>query len=203
MLDCGDRTCPRCQENRRRRIYSRFSKIIKRMNDPRFLTLTLERCFLSRKSVRRLRRAFTKLRHRKLWTATGGVYQIEVGTIDMFGFCNLHLHTIFDGSFIPKKVLEDAWYQITGNSWVIDIKRCFSARGALQYLTKHMLKRIGDPEHADLINLALHNARLVQGYGTLFLASLGLRAPVCPECGGICSTFGAYDFYYDGFLEHL
>jgi len=187
-LECGDRTCWRCQERRRKRIYKRYHSVVVNMENPIFLTLTLTRRALSAYLVSYLRKCFTKLRHRQVWKARGGIYQIEIGTIKE-GTANIHIHAIIDSSWMDKSGLREAWHKITKDSYVIDIERCFNSRGALIYLTKHMGKRIGNIVDADLINDVLHGTRLVQGFGDLHYMSLGLRTSICSKCGGINTLY--------------
>lgn len=181
-LECGDRTCYPCQKKRQRRIHRRYHDIVAKMGSPKFLTLTLVRGPLTRHSVQKLRKSFNKMRHRKIWTATGGIYQIEIGTIDGTT-ANLHVHAIIDSPRMEKADIRKAWKSITKDSYIVDIVECWSPRGALQYMTKHMGKKIGNPEHADLINWVLKGTRLVQGFGYLVHESMCYRISICEKCG--------------------
>lgn len=202
-MECGDRTCPSCQGIRRHRIIQRFKPVVNKMKHPYFITLTIVRKSLTVHLVRKLRKDFTKLRHRKKWTAGGGVYQIEIGSLDDFGMCNLHIHIIAD--FPERQVdlatfkalspqdrkrhwLSRVWHDITGDSYIVDARRCFDARDALSnYLTKHMTKRVGRRIDADRINKALGNTRLIQGFGTLCHLGMRFREYTCPNCGAVDS----------------
>ena len=198
QIECNDRTCPECQERRRYRIIDRFKPIVSIMQHPYFITLTFVRKNLTQHAVKKIRNDFTKLRHRKFWRATGGIYQIEVGNLDNWGQCNLHIHIIADfpkwektfdifGSLSNttkrRTALSKNWYEITGDSFIVDVKRIHSAKHIIkQYLTKHMAKRIGAKKHADMINRALRGSRLVQGFGTLTHCSMRYFLVECPNC---------------------
>lgn len=184
FLECGDRTCFQCQQRRKKRILKRYHPIVAKMTAPKFLTVTLTRRILSRHAVKHMRDCFTKLRHRGIWTAVGGIYQIQLGTIDN-GTVNIHLHAIIDSPRVEKADLRKAWYKITGDSYIVDIKTCWSPRGAMQYLTKHMGRRIGTYQDASLINEVLHGTRLVQGFGSLSHMGLSMTDSVCDNCGGV------------------
>jgi len=167
------------------------------MKKPTFITLTTRRTVLTAGNVRRLRGWFTKLRHRKLWIALCGIYQIELGTIDDLNMCNLHIHAIVDSEYMPQNLLSAAWRDISGN-FIVYVERCSSVDGALRYLTQHMGKVIADPRFAELVNGALHDTRLVQGFGDLNTEDLDMGDPVCPFCHAVGSVITAYDeLWYD------
>ena len=192
QIDCGDRTCPDCNLARKKRIFSRYEPVIKKFRRPKLVTLTTRRTVLSWTNVKRLRDWFTRLRHRKVWTAQGGLYQIELGTIDDLGMCNLHIHALVDSDYMHQGALSEAWRDITG-SYIVDIQECYNSKGALNYLTLHMGKVIAGPEFSDMVNSALKNTRLVQGFGVLDCDDLDIRDPVCPYCHAIGSVITQYE----------
>ena len=200
-LDCGDRTCGHCQNRRKKRVYRRYQSIVVGMDQPKFLTLTVRRRVLNSRSIQSLRGFFTKLRHRKAWRARGGLYQIEVGSIDDLNMCNMHIHAIIDSPVMSQKDLSDAWRDITHGSYIVDIRMAFGARGCLKYLTKHMGKRIGDSRHKDLINSALKGTRLVQGFGYVNREGFCMSSAVCPKCGAIGTLVSKFDNLYVDVLD--
>lgn len=202
-IECGDRTCETCQPRRRARICKRFEDVVNIMPHPYFITLTTKRKSLTRVGVKKLRKDFQKLRDRKIWKGDKGVYQIETGTITDLNMCNLHIHTIVNW-IGPTKLLDNFnilpsmfkrlhpiaknWFEITGDSFIIDIKKCFSARQAIKdYLTKHMAKRVGTKLHANIINAVFHDMKLIQGYGKLCHIGKGIWDVQCEGCGAVNS----------------
>lgn len=160
------------------------------MAEPKFLTITVPRRSLTRGAVTHLRKCFEKLRHQKVWKARGGFYQIEIGTVDDLGMCNLHIHAIIDSPFMSQSALSKAWREITGDAFIVDIREAKDSRGLISYMTKHMSKMpsdVPDWQH-DLINRVLHGTRLVQGFGSCARLGLSLRVPVCPFCGAVGSV---------------
>lgn len=198
-IDCGDRTCFHCNGKRRHRIFSRYRPVVGEYENPMFVTLTLRRFTLSRERVRYLRDCFTRLRHRSIWKAKRGIYQIEVGTIDDLNQCNLHLHAIVDSDYMSQQELVKVWKEITVRSYIVDIRRC-ETHGALRYLTTHMSRRIGESRHAALINDALRGSRLIQSFGPISLP-LGINRAVCPKCGDVQSIFSEFDALYHDILS--
>ena len=207
QIDCGDRLCVECNRNRRNRIMRRFVPLVKKMAAPKFLTLTLKRRALCRANVRFLRQCFTRLRHRDnrkwnkkhpgrqlrfTWLATSGVYQIEIGTVDDLGQANLHIHAVIDSPWMSQASLSKVWHEITGDSYIVDIRQAKDARDLVHYMSKHLGKMPNEQysnlsytstwKH-DLINDVLKGTRLVQGFGTLAHVSMSLEGATCPKCG--------------------
>ena len=202
-IDCGDRLCPRCNANRRGRIMSRYLPIVRSMSHPKFLTLTVPRRSLSEDNVKRIRECFTRLRHRKMWRATAGLYQIEVGTLDDLGMSNLHIHAIIDSEPMSQKALSDTWLEITGDGFIVDIREAKGDRALVNYMTKHLVKMPHDLpvwQH-DLINGVLHNTRLVQGFGDLTHVGMTVYDVPCPFCHAVGTVICLdYEPCYDGFF---
>jgi hypothetical protein len=187
-LDCGDRTCRRCNAKRRERIKDRYVPVIRNMDHPLFLTLTVKRAYLSRSNVKRLRECFDKLRSRRAWKARGGIYQIEMGRIDENDRCNMHIHAIIDSPYMIQRKITREWEAAT-SGWgrIIDIRKCSDGAGAVSYMTKHMTKVVGHEDHAGLINAELRGTRLVQSFGYILNLNLSIHDKVCPFCGATSS----------------
>lgn len=187
--ECLDRTCESCAVKRKRIMTERLNPVVEGMKAPRFLTLTKVRSMMSRELISGLRNSFTQLRHRKVWTAMGGFYNIELGTFRREGSVNVHIHSIFDRLFMPRKKLEKAWLAVTGDSHIVHIRRCEDAEDAMWYMTKHFFK-IAKPEKGkvftekqrETLSIFLKNTRLVQGYGDMHHLKLSRNPGKCPEC---------------------
>lgn len=183
-IECGDRTCPQCGRVRGERIIKRLKKEIQKMKNPHLVTLTLKRRVLTRDNVSLIRKYFTRLRHKKVWKGvTKGFYNIELGNITEDGYCNIHIHTIYDGPDIPQKELSKAWRGVTKDSYVVWIERSRGRDAECRYLAKHFCKVAkGSTEGLKkVINSALKNTKLVQGFGEL--RALPSKGPSeCPQC---------------------
>jgi hypothetical protein len=196
VADCKDRTCAFCQRKRQTRIVQRFKPIVSVMNNPLFMTLTVQRTPLCRNALRRLRNSFTRLRHAKiLKKCVGGIYQIELGKLDDLNMCNLHIHAICDSPYIPQPELSRAWMQATrGWGKIVDVRRAYDVHNALSYLTKHMGKRIHvKPEQVAYVNKVLENTRMIQGFGCLCHIRMRCWDTVCPKCGAVNSYVSIFD----------
>lgn len=185
---------------RKNKMIERMTPEIEKMKEPHFLTLTVRSRRLSRENIRTLRRNFTKLRHRPVWISVfGGFYNIELGTLRKDGVCNMHIHVLYDGVDINQAYLSWLWYQVTGDSFIVDIRNCWNTQGALHYISKHFCK-IGSfegEESRTLINKSLKNTRMVQGFGKH--RRLPVRGPtICPECHAEGSFYTSHEsLYYD------
>ena len=101
---CKRKWCPCCAKNLAALRSEELGYIVARMKWPLFVTLTMRN--VSEKpwlAVRKLRRAFGKLRHRKLWKSRtrGGVAAVEI-TNEGKGW-HPHLHAVIDCAWLAWK----------------------------------------------------------------------------------------------------
>lgn len=202
-MDCDDRFCRRCNARRAKRIGRRYASRIARFKNPKLLTLTTMRRGLCQHSVQKLRQDFAKLRRSKVWRASKGLYAIEVGHTDGIGQVNLHIHAIIDGDFMHQAMIAREWRRITKDSYIVDIRRCWSHHGALHYLREYVTKLPEDMPKwfQDRFNETFHGTRLIQPFGDFnTLPDDGQYVPVCTTCGAqrsfVCVD---YDSSLDGF----
>lgn len=197
---CKLRVCSRCGCLRSVEVKEAYMGYVSGLRSDRLraLTLTLKNTADLSAGVDRIRKCFTRLRHRKMGKRIfGGLYGIEAKP-DGKGKWNVHLHAIIEGVYISQKALSKAWLSITGDSSVVWIEKIKGLKGgkiggdaerAVGYVTKYVAKGVVAGSHwtpellADFA-LALNNVRLVQAFGS-FLGKKGVRPPmVCPVCGG-------------------
>jgi hypothetical protein len=147
---CRKRCCPHCDKRRSRELALRVEFLIKEMNAPRFLTITLKSSNEPLKDqVKRMRASFAKLRRTKVWKrcVIGGIYGVEITRNPQTRAWHPHLHIVFDGLYAPQKELSDAWLKATGDSSIVDIRRISDRRNFARYITKYILK--GDSSSKD------------------------------------------------------
>lgn len=188
-LSCGDRTCPKCRKKWFGYHYKALLKCIELWPAVHLLTLTLKNVReIGRYDVVHLRESFTKLR-KKFPEIHGGFYVVQA-TNGGKGW-HLHLHVLFDGSFIAKERLSRAWADITHGSYIIDIKVVKDPHKAVRYLLADFsgAPRIR-PEDYDEYNSVFAGSRLVQPFGKYRLTKLSSHEPFpCPICGFECWLF--------------
>jgi len=101
----------------------------------------------------------------------GGAWFIEVKLSKDKLLWHPHLHVIAAGKFIDYKVLSRAWYQVTGDSFITDIREIKDLRRRAQYVTKYSTKPLHnevtlDPAKLDEFVVAIKGRRLYQCFGT-------------------------------------
>jgi hypothetical protein len=170
---CRDRFCDPCAQERARHI-GRCVGDFAQGRDIRFITLTLRHTDRSLKEdVDRLYAAFVKLRRRAKWKATqkGGVFFVEIKRRRGDSSWHVHLHIIAEGLNLSKHWLSDAWLEVTGDSFIVDLSLCDDDAKAAYYAAKYAGKGLhGSCYHEPGVlragMLALKGRRLVGKWGT-------------------------------------
>ncbi len=188
---CHDRLCPDCA---RIRALREFHKYREQLSQPGLLLVTLtvpNTWHVAREDYKALRRAFGVLRRRrpfrKAWK--GGGYSIETVWSKARGF-HVHLHAVIDGRYVPQALLKRNWHEITGNAYIVDVRRVDSASQALKYIMKpDSLEGMSVSLLAEFI-LATTSSRLFQTFGSWH--GQGDKEPppglACPYCGHCAYT---------------
>jgi hypothetical protein len=170
---CRSRICPRCGKSRSWQLVARVDELVKQMNSPRFVTLTLRSSDAPlRDQLHRLQTCFARIRRSKTWKGAflGGVSTVEVTFNPERRQWHPHLHLIADGSYIPKHELSEAWHTATGDSSIVDIRLLHSRSEIVRYLIGYVTKgsntaAIPDDKLPTWAN-AIHGLRLVNTFGT-------------------------------------
>lgn len=144
---CHDRFCVPCARQRAFVVQKNLSSQLP--DEPlRFVTLTLRsKTEPLKELVDRLRDSFTKLRKHPFWTkhVLGGVGFIEVKWAKHAERWHPHLHLLTHGTFIDQAQLSKIWNDITGGSFIVDVRLVRDRKDALRYVTKYATKG-WDPE---------------------------------------------------------
>lgn len=200
-MRCGDRTCPDCRSRDYFRLLGSYRAFLASKSRLRLITLTMRGRlgFLPKNRVVRLRRAFKKLLKKSYYRSrlVGGLYSIEAKK-KLNGW-NIHMHILAEGSFIEQKKLSRDWLQITGDSFIVDIRDAYSGLGGLKYILKYLTKSPDTLGCNDEYNQAFKGARLVSGFGTWYKKILLLEkeAKICPVCG--CQNWlSEYELFWLG-----
>lgn len=101
---------------------------------------------------------------------TGGIYFLELTYNERTLRWHPHLHVIFEGGYLPHAVAKEAWHEVTGDSWIVDIRSMNGATGAAGYVTKYATKSINSavwahPDRLDEAMQALAGRRTFQTFG--------------------------------------
>jgi len=186
---CKLRVCPECGWARKVEFTKAYADALRSLGRLRFMTLTLKNVANLKDGVSRIRRCFSKLRHRKGYKhrIKGGLYGIE-SPVGANGLWHVHLHCIYGGAWIEQAELADDWEKITGDSRVVDIRAVKHGRSPVGYILKYVNKhdsivQAGDDKVGEYVSV-LYKTRLLQPFGSLLGAKAEKGVFVCPECGG-------------------
>jgi len=140
-IGCGNRFeqfCPVCSKKWQKKTRNRYFTGCSTFRSPKFITLTL------RKEGGRIEERLMQLwemRKRLFFYLRRSGYKIR-------GWCGVieppnHIHMIVDCDWIPKAELSETWSLITGDSFIVDIKKIDlfkDPRKVFSYITKYMTK---------------------------------------------------------------
>lgn len=170
---CHDRFCVPCAKDRSAVI---VRNVMDRLTDVpvRFITLTLKADDEPlESSIRRLTTAFSSLRRRKLWTNSiaGGVAFLEVHWSRNGQRWHPHMHILVQGRFLDQAKLSQAWYAITGDSKIVDVRLVRNPTHLARYVAKYASKPLNasfanDQSLLDTAVSALKGKRMCVTFGT-------------------------------------
>lgn len=181
---CKSRVCPRCSRIRAKSLSTRIAKLVRLMDAPRFLTLTVRSTDANlAEQVKLLRRRFATMRRRPEWTdhVSSGIYTVEITFNSATERWHPHLHAIIDGLYFPQPELLRLWQRTVGDHAGVDIRAVHGIRKLANYLACYVAKScdLGNlrsdrlPEWA----VATHGLRLAQTFGTLHHAKPQTEPP--------------------------
>lgn len=170
---CRDRWCEACSSDKRRTIVRNVRSKLEGMN-LRFLTLTLKsRPDTLTDQLNRLYKCFRSFRNRSKIKRcmTGGLYFVELTTNEQTGLWHPHLHILFDGNYLPRRIASSEWLSCTGDSFIVDLAGIQGTGHAASYIVKYAGKAIpksvwNDPEHFHEAILAFAGRRLFSYFGS-------------------------------------
>lgn len=170
---CKLRWCPVCADAKRVRIKAAVSKWLKTVKRPKFLTLTMSHTSDSLDAqVKALYKAFRLLRKHKAIKdrLRGGIWFFQVKRDKARKYWHPHLHICLDSDYIDKKLLSMEWLNVTGNSYIIDIRAIEDPGKVADYVSRYCAKPciMSDFTQTDRIEIAtvLHGKRLCGRFGS-------------------------------------
>jgi hypothetical protein len=173
LARCRDRLCPLCSRRRGHQATAKVLCIARSFDAPRLITLTLKATADSLKErLFHLFQRFGLLRTKAGWSSRvkGGVWTLEITRHPQLGHWHAHLHIIADGAFFPQPVLKELWHQVTGDSYIVDVRAIHDRSEAARYVAGYLGKPIdvaGWPAEAiQEFATATHGRRLMQPFGS-------------------------------------
>lgn len=173
-IKCHDRFCVPCSNERSRRVRHAILDYIHGMPDLSLITLTL---LASEDTLTacldRITKAFKALRQKALWkkAVKGGISIIETKVGEGSGRWHCHYHILCQAGYLDQKKLSALWLEVTGDSYIVDIRRVGARTGAVQYITKYITKSsdqniVNSPRHLSEAIIGFTGRRLVSTFGT-------------------------------------
>lgn len=189
---CDLRICPTCGSRYAKNLFRRFLPLLRGLMGQcqkhytlKFLTLTVRNTKeLNGDSIKQLFRNTRKLMNEffNKNVGAGGLAVLEVGKN-----LNIHIHLLVWGPFIPQRHLSERWAELTGGSFIVDIRL---ARGKVSFLLWYVLKYISkvssfeDPRVYAGYLQALKGIRRIHTFGVFYNIGKTLRGLVRCVCGG-------------------
>lgn len=169
---CHDRFCTPCATERSRTIATNVAARLG-TDGCRFVTLTVrEGADGLRPAIAHLYASFRRLQRKRFWSSrvTGGVAFLEIKWNEATARWHPHLHCLTHGKFMPQRDLSNLWRQITGDSFIVDIRACKGATAITRYVTKYASKPLNMTYAADFDRLceavlALKGKRICVTFG--------------------------------------
>lgn len=169
---CRNRWCEACARDRRRVVVANLKSGLEGKH-LRLLTLTIvARPDPLPVQLKFLYDSFRAFRHRARirQCMTGGIYFLELTYNDRTERWHPHLHIIFEGAFLPHAVAKATWFEVTDDSYIVDLQSINGADGAASYVGKYATKAVGPCvwAHADRLDeamAALAGRRTFQTFG--------------------------------------
>lgn len=191
---CRNRWCDACCVERRRTVSQNLQReLVARYNldharQPveciRFLTLTLKANEKPlREQLDRLYTCWGKLRnHRSIGEKmSGGLAFLEIKRGKNSGLWHPHLHVLVEGQYLPSEQIKQHWLEITGDSFIVHIRKIRSVAEAAGYVAKYATKAVDgsvwqSQSHLVEAMMALAGRRTFNAFGSWRALSLSRPA---------------------------
>lgn len=169
---CHNRYCKPCAMERARTISKNLKHYIKGKT-VRFLTLTLRSSNDPLgEQLTRLVQCFNRLRVKKGWrnSQVGGASFIEISYNNKKKRWHPHLHVISEGKYISQRELSSMWKEVSGDSFIVDVRAIKDDAKVANYVTKYASKGIdgkyiNDQELLIEAMKCLHGRKVITTYG--------------------------------------
>jgi hypothetical protein len=126
---CHHKLCGRCQKILRYKKIEQYWTLVKGMKHPRFLTLTFKNVhYINKNMIKWQKACFRKFQDDSYVRARlgGGIASWECLRVTekraKVRTWNPHIHIMYDGQYMRQSELVRIWRDITGNSFIVDIR---------------------------------------------------------------------------------
>jgi hypothetical protein len=190
---CGSMWCPICNLKKALKMSSQFSRFASLHQDLKkvFLTLTWKNISKIKEDTFEIfRNDFTKkfLRNRQIKkNIYGGLYAFDYTINSSTKQFNFHLHClIFLINYINQSIISDVWQKITGDSFVVDIRKVNDIKNGiaevLKYCQSNKLLLVEAGSQRDELISAVSKIRRLSKFGKLYREKLESGILQCKDC---------------------
>lgn len=146
---CKKLFCPDCASERATRLgvqtEAKIAEVMKETRSGRLclLTLTTKNTPTEEEGLRSLKKSFTKFKRKKVWREhiKGYFGEFEFTFNSKTNDFHVHLHLIvLRGKFWNQSDISDAWREVTGDSFIVDIREVKDAHKGVKELCKYVVK---------------------------------------------------------------
>ncbi len=189
---CEQRICDRCCGKRGNVVREKAIDILKHRNKTRtnkfsLLTLTKNMStvrYLGPSEVKRFNKHVRKLINELFPKSDdcGALAVLEFGKK-----LNIHAHIIVYGPYYPQSYISRKWREITGDSYIVDIRAIRDHKVVANYLVKYIAKspKFDNLEFYSAYLKAIAGVRRLHRYGIFYGFKAGeVESIKCPYCGG-------------------
>ncbi len=137
---CRLRWCPACAEARVNTIAHGCREIFKRRKEVRLLTLTQKHNEGSlEEQTERMKKNIVRLRRCSRWReyVKGSIGFLHYKWSRKSQGWHVHCHILLNGSYIPQGWLSKKWLAVTGDSYVVDVRRVRNLDSAISDATRY------------------------------------------------------------------
>jgi len=204
-----DRTCPACAREMGSRLYLRYEKLLKGMDNLKFVTFTWRPVKKQDSGViRKMGLALSRFLHLKLYRrAWKGLLATVECKKTPSGWFYYHIHCIVQGSFVPQAQISMDWRKESGFPIVFIEKIWRTPTRCLRYVLKYVLKGFTFEDLKDKADFkgSMKGVRYIRSYGNFYNFEYHMGKHVyfpCPECGAVRSWV-VLDFLSDEWIRGL
>lgn len=181
---CRVRWCPLCSDARQAFLTSQVAGWLAPTEHPKILTVTLKHSKApigwQIKNLYEFFRAFRRRSYLKK-RITGGVWFFQIKKSKSDSMWHPHIHAVIDGDYLDQKKLSTLWSQITGGSYIVDVRPVKDKDNAVRHVARYAAKpsALADLDLDDAVSLvaAMQGVRLVGTWGTARKISLRAKKP--------------------------
>ena len=170
---CKLRWCPICRDVQRMIVTRAVDEWLEVQKYPKMMTLTLRHSDDPLEiQINRIYSAFRKLRRRAYFQRliTGGVWFFQLKFNLRTEQWHPHIHCLVAGKFLPHTRLKELWRNITGDSYVVDIRPVKNLENAstevARYATSPADLTTVNLEEAKTVHYATKHRRICGSWGT-------------------------------------